>query len=697
MITRRTRIFFALLIISFSFVLTGCDGLFADLSDLDEPSELDEPPGDTGTDDTDVDCVSETHAEFCERLGHECGPVTDIDNCGDARTVDCDDHEEFGCGREGSCLLADNIGSLEANSCECPDVDFNADAESICEDLEAECADIAPVELCGYPWRVHGEIDCGECLGDVECGLAEPNVCGCPSDETFCEDECVDTDDDPDHCGECDRQCAEGESCEEGKCACTLEDYVECEDECVDTTTNSDHCGGCNSPCGEGMFCVDGECEIDCPSDTTACDDVCIDTDNNPNHCGECDNPCEDDVEAASPVCIEGSCSYECDDPEDTFCESVERCIDTDVDVDHCGGCDNPCDDGEVCVGGECGDGECSDHEDCEDNLVCDATGKCVTCLNDDHCNDNGFCTEDNECVCQPHVYTASRDGTARKLDSAGEEVWDFATEEGDSVSIIAVDSEGNIYTGSHDNKARKFYADGGEPLSIEHDDPVRGIAVDSEGNIYTGAGDMVRKFDSEGTALRSIMHEVGVRDIAVDGEGNVYTAAGHTVRKFDSGFDSESTAVWTFDDHTDQVGRIVVDGDGNVYSASRDETARKIDSEGEQVWKYEGHSEWVFAIAVDGDGNAYTGSEDGTVHRVDSDGDQYVWEFDDHTDTVDSITVDGEGNVYSAAWDNTARKIDPSGEEVWKFEDHDDWLWGIAVDPGLYATYDDTCQPVVD
>ena len=95
-----------------------------------------------------------------------------------------------------------------------------------------------------------------------------------------------------------------------------------CDDQCVDTLIDVDHCGGCNSPCGlpddddipKGAvpICVEGQCSAACPEDMTDCDGTCVDLESDGEHCGQCSYAC------FTGLCSESSCEpppCDVDDP----------------------------------------------------------------------------------------------------------------------------------------------------------------------------------------------------------------------------------------------------------------------------------------------------------------------------------------------------------------------------------------------
>jgi len=103
-----------------------------------------------------------------------------------------------------------------------------------------------------------------------------------------------------------------------------------------------------------GSFSLRAACARDCPPGQTDCSGVCVDLDTDKEHCGTCDNPCAFDH--AGAACVDGTCQMtgceqgfaDCnDDPEDG-CE-------TDLTTnENCGSCGNACEEGENCIEGQC-------------------------------------------------------------------------------------------------------------------------------------------------------------------------------------------------------------------------------------------------------------------------------------------------------------------------------------------------------
>ncbi len=71
----------------------------------------------------------------------------------------------------------------------------------------------------------------------------------------LCDDTCVPTIDNPEHCGRCNRPCREDEVCNGAVCGCG-EDHRECRNVCTDLTRQG-NCGGCDRFCPDNARCVE--------------------------------------------------------------------------------------------------------------------------------------------------------------------------------------------------------------------------------------------------------------------------------------------------------------------------------------------------------------------------------------------------------------------------------------------------------
>src|SRR5690625_4686168 len=75
---------------------------------------------------------------------------------------------------------------------------------------------------------------------------ADPTDETCEGELSFCDERCVDTWTDPEHCGACDQACAAEEACVDGSCVFSCGEGLEnCDGECVDLDADLRNCGGC--------------------------------------------------------------------------------------------------------------------------------------------------------------------------------------------------------------------------------------------------------------------------------------------------------------------------------------------------------------------------------------------------------------------------------------------------------------------
>lgn len=121
-------------------------------------------------------------------------------------------------------------------------------------------------------------------------------------------------------------------------------DRTYCDQTCVDTETNGEHCGDCGQFCSGRQTCTEGDCT--CPRYHQQCDGTCEALHVDPDNCGACGNECTGDE-----VCSAGTCSTQCL-PGRAKCGNA--CVDRATDDDHCGECGNTCPTGEGCVRGNC-------------------------------------------------------------------------------------------------------------------------------------------------------------------------------------------------------------------------------------------------------------------------------------------------------------------------------------------------------
>jgi hypothetical protein len=153
--------------------------------------------------------------------------------------------------------------------------------------------------------------DTADTSGDTAADEGGP---ACSGGEVECGDECVDLDEDPDHCGACDNACGSDEACYEGSCVTECPDdpdsgvpLTNCGGTCVNTDTDDDHCGECDNACPEGMICGHQECTSEvCAPGEVYCFGHCTSLSSDQFNCGECGNTCDVDTQHCQEgVCVE--------------------------------------------------------------------------------------------------------------------------------------------------------------------------------------------------------------------------------------------------------------------------------------------------------------------------------------------------------------------------------------------------------
>ncbi|MBZ5711930.1 hypothetical protein [Nannocystis pusilla] len=150
-----------------------------------------------------------------------------------------------------------------------------------------------------------------------------------------CAGDCVDVQEHPEHCGECDKVCAGGGVCIAGECAAA----VDCsKDPCPGFTycdpATKKCLPGCdfNPQCGTGAKCDTTTHDCVCNPGFHECGGVCV-LDSDPTACGAGCEVCPV-VAHGEPACIDGACGATCSlgyhecggncysDQEEVICES---------------------------------------------------------------------------------------------------------------------------------------------------------------------------------------------------------------------------------------------------------------------------------------------------------------------------------------------------------------------------------------
>ena len=113
-------------------------------------------------------------------------------------------------------------------------------------------------------------------------------------------------------------------------------------------TTNGEPCCGACDPVLE--LCNEDSDVCDCRPGLERCGDVCVDTSNNTDHCGMCDNGCNNNQNCGNGACMGNN---QCP-PMHQDCGN--SCAALDDDPLHCGNCNTQCLATQSCVMGDCVD-----------------------------------------------------------------------------------------------------------------------------------------------------------------------------------------------------------------------------------------------------------------------------------------------------------------------------------------------------
>jgi len=150
----------------------------------------------------------------------------------------------------------------------------------------------------------------GITAGDGSDGSSSDGV-ECPARLIDCGGACIDPEHDPEHCGGCDKTCAQGLACIDGLCGSACGEGVEsCAGQCVDLNVDPAHCGVCDNVCASDRSCIAGQCTPECAQGEKLCALTCTDTSDDEENCGDCGNRCQDEQFCAFGQCIDTTINY---------------------------------------------------------------------------------------------------------------------------------------------------------------------------------------------------------------------------------------------------------------------------------------------------------------------------------------------------------------------------------------------------
>lgn len=218
-------------------------------------------------------------------------------------------------------------------------------------------------------------------------------------------------------------------------------------------------------------------------------------------------------------------------------------------------------------------------------------------------------------------VVTASTDGTVRKADENGQQLWQFDPGTNQNFASIAVGPDGYVFSGDANAFLRKISPDGTtEVWQFGAASNVNGVDVDQSGYAYLAAGDTIQKVDPEGNSVWDFLgHNRTTNGIRVGADGAVYTSAfGGTVKKIAP----NGEEIWSFGSFSSAVNDVAVnENNGDVYGFAGSEI-RKMDNEtGDQLFEYTTITNTINTGAVSKRDFVYAGDNNGNFYKLEDNG----------------------------------------------------------------------------
>lgn len=337
-------------------------------------------------------CVNVTNDRLnCGACDYECGANSDCAN----RSCRCDPTRPQFEDCDGD---VDESVAMGGTGCE---VDLSVPNNQHCGTCGNNCGSFATCNgalVCscnasrldctvGRPWCETGfsTNNCGACSnrcgagetcnggGDCACGgTTAGSGPACTGNDECCSGTCRDLTQTA-NCRSCGNTCRTNETCGASNCRCDggarctgSDSCCPGDGGCVNTDTNRNNCGGCGNGCSVAQGnCAGGNCRCNggaaCGggmNDTCCGGAGCRNLGNDVNHCGACARSC-----GASETCSGGQCQCagesggstgeRCTGATDTCCPG-DGCVNTNNDVNNCGGCGITCGPSETCSAGRC-------------------------------------------------------------------------------------------------------------------------------------------------------------------------------------------------------------------------------------------------------------------------------------------------------------------------------------------------------
>lgn len=197
----------------------------------------------------------------------------------------------------------------------------------------------------------------------------------------------------------------------------------------------------------------------------------------------------------------------------------------------------------------------------------------------------------------EDNIIIGTSDNLLMKLDSDSNVIWFNDEVHTASINDVVFGTDLSVYTASG-NIVRKFDGDGVLVWEFtNHSSTVNSVAVDINGNVYSGSSDnTVRKISDRGAQVWSFTgHSNNVNSVSVNVNFNVFSGSSDgTVRMIDE----SGVQVWSFT-FGGIVTSVAADYIDRVYAGGNDDTVRMINELGEESWVYSGNTGDITDVTV--------------------------------------------------------------------------------------------------
>ena len=232
----------------------------------------------------------------------------------------------------------------------------------------------------------------------------------------------------------------------------------------------------------------------------------------------------------------------------------------------------------------------------------------------------------------------------------------------------VAVDSDGNIYTGEYSSgRIQKFDANGKFitswiPASKR---PLRGLAVGRNGNVFIVRGSQILKYDGTGKLLKTFGDNSSFYDdVALLPDGNllvaVTNASNNDIVKLNANTGAEiahfTNAISSQTDSAELDVRLTADGLGTIYALGIFSNAVFVFNANGKFQNRFGSFLAASDISVDGQSRVYV-TDFGTIHIFDKNG-AAIGDIGAPNHQAFQTVIDDSGNLYMASRDRVYKVV---------------------------------------